>query len=135
VGPDPRSEIENVLYRYAWAYDMDEVDGMAGCYTADAEVEFMDVGVKVGRGAVVEEMRRRRVLHREKDVVPWHVISNVLIERLGVAEARVISFWTFVPRTPDGSLQIRAIGYYDDVFMLEDGHWRIHRRRVRMAGE
>ena len=51
---DMRSGIENTLYRYAWTYDMDELDGIAECFTIDAEVQFRDTGLKVGRDAVAD---------------------------------------------------------------------------------
>jgi 3-phenylpropionate/cinnamic acid dioxygenase small subunit len=130
-----RDEIENTLYRYAWAYDMDQLDEMGKCFTADAQVEFADVGLKAGRSAIVEEMRRRRDLYRPENAVPWHVISNVFIESQTEAEATVKAFFTFFVRGTDGVEKFRSIGYYDDTFGPEDGAWRIRHRRVMRAGQ
>jgi 3-phenylpropionate/cinnamic acid dioxygenase small subunit len=130
-----RDEIENTLYRYAWAYDMDQLDEMGKCFTADAHVEFADVGLKVGRSAVVEEMRRRRDLYRPDSAVPWHVISNIFIENQTETEATVKAFFTFFVKGSDGTAKFRSIGYYDDSFGPEDGTWRVRRRRIMRAGE
>ena len=130
-----RSGIENTLYLYAWAYDMDELDRMGKVFATDAEVEFQDSGLKVGREAVVTEMRRRREKYLDGSI-PWHVISNILIENETASKADVKSFWTFYVKSPDGgSTSFKSIGYYDDVFVLEDGVWRVHRRRVTGAGQ
>jgi 3-phenylpropionate/cinnamic acid dioxygenase small subunit len=126
---DKRSEIENTLYRYAWTYDMDELDGIAECFTTDARVEFRDTGLKVGRDAVADEMRRRRGKHTDGSI-PWHVISNIYITDVDDHRTRVRSWYTFFIRDADGTQRFASIGWYDDEFMLEDGAWRVHRRRI-----
>jgi 3-phenylpropionate/cinnamic acid dioxygenase small subunit len=130
-----RSGIENTLYHYAWGYDNDEVDSMWQCYTTDVEVTFGDTGLKVGRDAVVEEMARRRSLYRPNGSLPWHVITNVYITDETATEASVKSFWTFFVKEAGGQPTFKSIGYYDDEFAVEDGVWRIKRRRVLGAGE
>jgi hypothetical protein len=124
-----RSGIENTLYRYAWAYDMNELDQIAGCFTAESEVEFRDSGLKVGRDEVAAEMRRRRGKYGD-GTIPWHVISNVYITDATETAARVRSWYTFFTQSPDGSRELTSIGWYDDHFALEEGRWRIRRRRV-----
>lgn len=130
-----RSGIENTLYHYAWGYDNDEVDTMWQCYTTDVEVTFGDTGLKVGRDAVVAEMARRRSLYRPNGSLPWHVITNVYITAEADTQASVKSFWTFFVKDAEGQVTFKSIGYYDDDFEVEDGVWRIRRRRVLGAGE
>ena len=129
-----RSEIENTLYRYAWAYDMDELDEIAKCYVEKVEVEFGDIGLKVGKQAVVAAMKWRRDLHRPKGTLPWHVISNVFITEETDQEAKVKSFYTFFVKEPDGTASFRSMGYYDDIFANDGDAWRIKRRRVMQLG-
>jgi hypothetical protein len=124
-----RSGIENTLYRYAWAYDMNELDMMAECFTLAAEVDFRDSGRKAGREAVASEMRRRRGTY-DASTIPWHVITNVFITDAEPERAHARSWYTFFTKTPDGPPQLTSIGWYDDVFALEDGVWRIDRRRI-----
>jgi SnoaL-like domain len=126
---DMRSGIENTLYRYAWTYDMNELDGIGDCFTTDAEVKFRDSGLKVGRDAVAAEMQRRREKYSDGSI-PWHVISNVYITDVKGDEATVRSWYTFFVRSPGGEQHFTTVGWYDDVFALEDAVWRIKRRRV-----
>lgn len=130
-----RSEIENTLYRYAWAYDMDELAAIAECFTEDAEVEFRDTGLKVGRPAVVAEMMRRREKYRPAGETPWHVITNVYITDESARQAKVTSWWTFFVVSSDHTSAFTGIGSYDDVFANDNGAWRISRRRILLAGE
>jgi len=126
---DSRAGIENTLYRYAWTYDMNDLDGIAECFTVDAEVDFRDSGVKVGREAVAAEMIRRRQKYVDGSI-PWHVISNVYITDETETQATVRSWFTFFVQSATGSQEFKGIGWYDDVFALEDGVWRVSRRRV-----
>jgi len=131
---DIRSQIENTLYRYAWTYDMDELDGIADCFTRDAQVEFRDSGLKIGRDAVTAELRRRRDKYTDGNI-PWHIISNVFITEATESEATVRSCFAFFNHGPDGVRQLLSIGWYDDRFATEDEAWRIRRRRVRLPAD
>lgn len=141
IGPEPvpglgsgaRDAIANTLSLYAWAYDRDELDLIGSCFTADAEVEF-GTGWKTGREAVVAELGRRRALYRPTGAIPWHVISNVLVHEQHEATARVTSFYTFLVKAPGEAPTPQSIGHYDDLFVVEDGVWRIRRRSVVAAG-
>src|ERR1700733_9266994 len=109
---DMRSSIENTLYRYAWTYDMNELDGIAECFTTDAEVTFRDAGLKVGREAVAAEMRRRREKYDDGSI-PWHVISNVYITDDTDTQATVRSWFTFFVVAADGTQKFSGVGWYD----------------------
>jgi 3-phenylpropionate/cinnamic acid dioxygenase small subunit len=124
-----RSEIENTLYRYAWTYDMDELDGIGECFTADAEVTFGD-NVQAGRDAVVRELKRRREKYRPDGTLPWHLITNVFIRRETQQEADVVSFYTFFVKPPDGPPVLTSVGHYADLFVPDGSAWRVKRRRV-----
>jgi hypothetical protein len=127
-----RDSIENNLSLYAWAFDMDELELMGDCFTEDAEVTFA-VGTRLGRAAVVDQLDQLRERFRP-EVVPWHVISNVLITDATEQEATVKSFFTFFTRRGDEAPVVSSIGYYDDVFANEGGTWRVKRRRVASGG-
>jgi hypothetical protein len=124
-----RSEIENTLYRYAWTYDMDELDGIGECFTADAQVTF-GTGLQEGRDDVVTELRRRRDKYRPEGSLPWHVITNIYIRRETATEADVVSFYTFFVKQPDGPPVLTSIGHYDDTFVEDGDAWRVKHRRV-----
>jgi len=126
---DARSGVENTLYRYAWSYDIGDIDGLADCFTLDAESIFTNSDIKRGREEIVTEMRRRRSKYAH-GVTPWHIISNVFITDFSEISARVKSFYTFIEVCPGQPLAVRSLGYYDDIFVLEDGTWRISKRQI-----
>jgi SnoaL-like domain len=126
---ETRSGIENTLYRYAWCYDMNELDEIGECFTTDSEVEFRDSGLKVGRADVAAEMRRRREKYSDGSI-PWHVISNIYVTDAPEGGQRARSWYTFFIQAADGPQRFVSVGWYDDEFRLEDGLWRVHRRRI-----
>ena len=124
-----RDSIENALSRYGWAFDMDQLELIGDCFTVDTETTFADTGLKVGRATVVAEMIRRRALYAP-DERPWHVTSNVFIEQQTDGLATVKTFFTFIVIKPGEPLNVRGVGYYDDVFRDDGDSWRIHTRSV-----
>ncbi len=129
-----RPQLENVLARYAWTFDMDELDQIRDCFSQDAEVVFA-AGLRVGREAVVAQLERLRQLYRVEVVIPWHVITNLYIRDETPEEVAATSFWTVFGMPPSGTASLRGTGYYEDVFSREGEAWRIRRRRVLRAGE
>ena len=127
---DRRSAIENMMYHYAWTYDRNELDDIWQVFTIDAQATFRDSGLKVGRNAIVAEMRRRRANYPE-GTLPWHVISNVYITDETPESARVRSWYTFFVQAPDGTQEFSNVGFYDDLFVLDDGVWRVSRRHIK----
>lgn len=130
VSADQYAQISNVLGRYAWTYDMDRLDLLGECFARDAIVEFGDTGFKSGREAVVAELSRRREKYRPSGDIPWHVITNIFVQPEMEKSARVQSWYSFGTMTRGSPMTLDKFGRYEDVFMLEDGVWRIARRRV-----
>ncbi len=54
----------------------------------------------------------------------FHMMTNFAI-KLDGDRANVRSKWTFFGRTEDNKLEPRLAGHYDDVFIREDGKWKI----------
>jgi SnoaL-like domain len=125
-----RSMIANVLSQYAWAYDLDRLDFLDACFARDAQVEFGDTGLKIGRAAVVAELRRRRDKYRPSGHIPWHVVTNVFVQLETPASAQVWSWYSFGEMVRGKPMALHKFGRYDDNFILEDEAWRIARRRV-----
>lgn len=128
-----RGQVENVLSRYAWAYDMNELDELEECFAAGAECTFRGSGLKVGRQAVVAELRLRRAGY-PAGTTPWHVITNVRVDDPRDGEAVVRSSFTFFRQDPGSAPLLVGIGWYDDVFVTEGGAWRVKRRVIRSPG-
>ena len=120
--------ITNTLSRYAWAYDMNEMDLMNQCFAREARVIFPS-GPQCGREAVVGELRRMRASYGPQQT-PWHVISNVFVQTLTPNEAAVKSWFSFDIKDKGEPMELNSFGWYDDIFVAEDGDWRVSTRRV-----
>jgi hypothetical protein len=129
-----RDEIEDQHARYAWAFDMDELGEIGDCFVADAEVEFGNGAVAVGRDAIVAALEQRRAAFRERAVAPWHVMSNLLLREARPDRIEATCFYTFFTKPADRAPQPEAIGYYEDRFVAEVGAWRLQRRRIVSGG-
>jgi 3-phenylpropionate/cinnamic acid dioxygenase small subunit len=123
-----RDEIENVLYRYAWCYDMNELDSIGPCFMPDAEVAFLKVRV-VGLDAVLAELRRRRDRYSD-DVIPFHAMMNVYLRERRGNEVDVTSMYMFTATRPGDDPILTSIGYYRDRFDHDGEAWRIARRQI-----
>jgi hypothetical protein len=124
-----RSNIENTLYRYTWAFDLDELDLLDECFTPDAEVDF-EGDLKVGRPAVIAELRQRREKYRRDGATPWHSVTNLFITDETADRVAAKAFWHFFMRTSDGTYAFLMFGFYDDIFVRDGDVWRIESRRV-----
>jgi 3-phenylpropionate/cinnamic acid dioxygenase small subunit len=78
-------------------------------------------------------MRRRRDLYAP-DETPCHVLSNVFILDFDDGTAQVKTFFTFILIKVGEPLNVRSLGYYDDVFRNDGDKWRIYSRTVRGVG-
>lgn len=123
-----RTMIENTLCRYAWAFDMANIDLLEGCFTHAAEVQFQD-GFRSGRSAVLAELARRRDAYAAEQT-PWHLITNVYVRPESPTRARVASWFSFGAMQRDKPAALTSFGWYDDIFVLEEDDWRIAHRRV-----
>jgi hypothetical protein len=128
-----RAAIENSLALYAWAFDMDEMERMGECFTEDAEVRFAD-GFEQGREDVVANLERRREAFRGRQLIPWHLMTNLLISDESQDHADVTCFFTFFTRSGNDVPQLSSIGYYADHFVRDGAVWRVHRRHVVTGG-
>ena len=130
-----RTMISNTLCRYAWAYDFDELDMIGGCFAREAEVLFT-TGLKTGRAEIVAELARRRAVYRPRGETPWHISTNVFVRPVSASKAVVASWFSFGVRKPgEEPMELSSFGWYDDVFVLEDGDWRVLTRRILRPGE
>ena len=120
--------VANLLSRYAWAYDFSDATLLATCFTRDCEVSFQG-DLKVGRDAVIVELMRRRSAYPDEQT-PWHVVSNILIRAADRESTVVASWFSFGVMACDKPPVLNSFGWYDDFFIVEDGEWRVHRRRV-----
>lgn len=61
-----------------------------------------------------------------------HMNGNYVLEDAGPGCARGRTYFKAVLKKSDGSLFMRADGWYDDEFEKIGGEWKVTRRKVRM---
>jgi hypothetical protein len=123
-----REQVENALSRYAWCYDMNQLEGIGQCLLQDAELAFLTVRV-VGIDAIIDELRRRRSRYGP-ETVPAHLMTNVYIREPLGDEVEVTSSFLFCTSSPPEHPVLTSAGYYHDWFRFDGSSWRIARRRI-----
>jgi 3-phenylpropionate/cinnamic acid dioxygenase small subunit len=127
-----REEIEETLYRYAVGFDDDDLDLLADCFTEDAAVSS-GAGENTGRTAIRAAYQARRDARREAGEHVRHLVTNVRVEFLDEAHARVQSYYALVATSAAGT-GVRSHGTYEDEFVRAGAQWLIARRRARSDG-
>jgi 3-phenylpropionate/cinnamic acid dioxygenase small subunit len=127
-----RPEIAELLARYAWAYDEENLGGLAACFTEDAEFDY-GTEMLTGRDAILERLTGNRAAARERGDQPRHVMTNILVEPGSDGAVRVRSYLTFTVTSATGAGVLLTATYEDEV-VQDGGEWRFRRRKVRRDG-
>jgi hypothetical protein len=130
-----RDAIEHTLARYAWLFDAGDMDTLSDCFTEDAVLEVGERKRFVGRGAVIDELRRRRERYRRSDAHPWHLVSTVEVVSEDAHTASVRSRFALTLQEATGPPRLAGVGWYDDELSCVDGRWLIRSRRVRRPSD
>ncbi|CAM3277724.1 polyketide cyclase [Mycobacterium intermedium] len=118
-----RDEIFDLTVRYATAIDTRQYQLLAEVFTADAEVDYGEIGQWTSAEQVVQFMEAVHVGAAHT----MHRMSNQAIEIIGdTAKAR--TYIDALILTDNGS-GVNAVGYYDDHVVRTDAGWRIARRK------
>ncbi len=117
-----REEIVDLTIRYATAIDSRQYELLSTVFTADADLDYGEVGHWTGAAEITEFMD----LAHKGAANTMHRMSNqvVAVDR-DAATAR-----TYVDALilgPEGS-GVNAIGYYDDEVVRTPDGWRISKR-------
>jgi uncharacterized protein (TIGR02246 family) len=128
-----RDAIENVLNRYALAYDDNDMDVMADCFTEDAvmslRVQDGDlVGPFEGREAIVKLMRDSLASQTDQR---RHLVTNMVIREQSDTKARVDSYLTLIS-IEDKTLTVLSTARYEDELVTADGGWRFTKRHIQL---
>ncbi len=127
-----RVAITDLVYAYAWHFDRNEPDEVAGLFSDDAVIdygpEFPNV---VGRGNIISSVARGL---KETFAATSHHISNVRISPDGADGVQVVAYvyaWArYRSEVPDGYLWAQ---YHCRIRRTADG-WRIAEMVLRAAG-
>lgn len=131
-----RAEIEDLMARYLFAMDYNDLDTYAATFTEDGELEFASGSAK-GRDdirATAQQFKERiGEFYKDEDGNPAilrHVLGHSAIRVEGdTAWAR--SFWYEMANDgPGKTLKMGTFGIYEDEMIRRDGRWLFSRRRI-----
>ncbi|MFN8052196.1 MAG: nuclear transport factor 2 family protein [Acidimicrobiales bacterium] len=130
VDPADRALAAELLARYAEHIDAGDFAAV-GRLLADAVLEDA-AGNRVAAGAEEIEALFVATTRRHADGTPLtaHVITNVIVEAVGVDELEMRSRFTVFQATPTFPLAPVVVGRYVDRVARRDGAWRFVRRRM-----
>lgn len=128
VDREVRSDIAEVLVRYATGIDRRDWELFRTCFTDDCDVEYPGIGVWHSAEEITEWMRN---VH-EPCGHTLHRISNVVVTaRDGGVGAQ--SYVDALVMFADDRTGTRAAGFYDDEFVDSDDGWKLARRRFTVV--
>lgn len=128
-----RSAIDNLLNEYALAYDENDMDVMAECFTTDAVLTLRVadgdlVGPFEGRDAIVAMMRDSLASQNDQR---RHIVTNLVLRELSGTSAVVESYLTLIS-VSGGALTVLATARYEDRLVLGDGRWQFSKRHIQL---
>ena len=118
-----RDEIVDLTIRYATAIDSEQYELLSTVFTADADLDYGEVGHWTGAAEVTEFMD---LAHRGA-ANTLHRMSNQVVAVDGNA-ATARTYVDALILGPDGS-GVNAVGYYDDEVVRTADGWRISKRK------
>jgi SnoaL-like domain len=128
-----RDQIIDLTIRYATAIDSRQYAVLSTVFTADAELDYGEVGAWTGAADVIEFMD----LAHAGAANTMHRMSNHVVEVDG-DRAAARTYVDALILAADGS-GVHAVGYYDDTVVRTADGWRINNRtftsiRLAMVG-
>jgi 3-phenylpropionate/cinnamic acid dioxygenase small subunit len=131
LSSEDRREIQEVIYRYAWALDTGDVDRFVDCFDPDG-ILIWDAFETPDRYEGAESLRRFATFLRDLpgSAGRQHLVGNTLIEGEG-DEARASSYAIVFTRQAEGSHLVGVMGWYEDVLRRSEAGWRIRERVIR----
>lgn len=131
LSADDRLAILEVIARYAWALDTGDADGFSDCFCRDGVLvwdAFETADKWQGQAALRHFAEFFRGLPTSAGR-QHHVSNTQIMPCKGGASAR--SYVAVAVRQGDGPHLLSVMGYYEDLFRLEDGQWRLAERTIR----
>ena len=131
VALEDRAEIEELMARYAWALDTGDVDGFVACFCRDGALVW-DAFEEPERWQGAEALRHFAAFFRSLPTSAGrqHHVSNTLVTASGDG-ASSRSYVAVAVRQGQGPHLLSVMGYYEDRFRREEGHWRLAERVIR----
>jgi hypothetical protein len=123
--------IRDVIARYAWSLDTGDVEGFVACFCRDG-VLVWDVFEVADRWQGEAALRHFATFFRDQPTSAGrqHHVSNTLLTACEEG-VRGRSYAAVALRQGAGPHLLSVMGWYEDLFRREDGHWRLAERVIR----
>lgn len=120
-------EIVALINRYATALDTADWPLLRSCWADEVDVDYGTGETWSSADALNAFME-----HFHAGLTTMHMNSNFVIAEAGDGRATGRTYFKALLLRPDGSLFLRADGWYNDCFEKMGSEWKIAKRRVRM---
>ena len=131
-----RAEIEDLMARYLFALDYNDLDSFIAMFTDDAEFEFARGRVS-GKPAILEAVKGFKVRigehYKDEDGNPAvlrHVLAHTAIRVEGDRAWTRAQWFEMANDGPGKSLKMGTFGIYEDKLRKVDGRWLFTERRI-----
>jgi hypothetical protein len=128
----PPGEVETLLYRYAHAYDSDDIDGAVACFLPDGLMRVSSRPEPVrGHDELKSFLSAARQARHDAATQPRHLVTNVLVDvAADGASARARAYMSLLLSGFSG-LVLDCAGVYEDTLRRTAEGWRFAERFLR----
>jgi 3-phenylpropionate/cinnamic acid dioxygenase small subunit len=119
-----RSDIADVLVRYATGVDRRDWELFRTCFTIDCVADYGDIGVWHGADEITAWMDQA---HQAAGHTLHRITNQAVVPHEDGAAARC--YVDAIVMGADNLAGVRAVGFYDDELIQTERGWQIHRRR------
>ncbi len=130
-----REDVEETIYRFAWAYDQFDEDEYVGTFLPDGVmvVESMRGELRLeGQDEIRKFFPQARGYRASSGQQPRHLINNVMVTRISDTEVESRCYMTFIRTHSDGSAAVDHAGRYLDRLTRAGDRWLFSQRRILM---
>ncbi len=131
-----RAEIEDLMARYLFALDYNDLDTFIAMFTDDAVFDFARGRIE-GKAAILEAVKgfKARIgdIYKDDDGNPAvlrHVLAHTAIRVEGDRAWTRAQWFEMANDGPGKSLKMGTFGIYEDQLRRVDGRWLFSERRI-----
>ena len=131
-----RAEIEDLMARYLFALDYNDLDSFAGMFTDDAVFDFARGRIE-GKANILEAVSNFKArigdIYQDEDGNPAvlrHVLAHAAIRVEGDRAWTRSQWFEMANDGPGKSLKMGTFGIYEDKLERVDGRWLFSERRI-----
>jgi SnoaL-like protein len=140
----PADQVLAQLGRQKWAVDARDAEALRPLYTADSEHVLyrggpegrIELARSHGRDEIIEGITAgwARTAGTWYPGATMHLIGSHVIEPLGGGRMRCRSYAAYLALDQAGTPGVRGYAAYDDIWLPDEGEWRLSGRETVMYG-